>query len=51
VIPGANGSFGDQNGNRHFIGTRLTAWATSLAVHKDGVEFEMNNEPLLYPIK
>ena len=51
VIPGAGGSFGDRNGNRYFIGARLPDGSTLMAVYEDAVEFQMDNERLLYPIK
>lgn len=51
VIPGADGSFGDQNGNRYFIGARLPDGSILMAVREDAVEFRLNNEPLLYQIK
>lgn len=51
VIPGAGGSFGDSNGNRYFVGARLPDGSKLMAVHEDAVEFQLNNEPLLYPIK
>ena len=51
VIPGDGGSFGDQNGNRYFIGARLPDGSKLMAVRDDAVEFELNNEPLIYPLK
>lgn len=51
VIPGEGGSFGDQNGNRYFIGARLPDGSKLIAVREDAVEFELNNEPLIYPLK
>ena len=51
VIPGAGGSFGDQDGNRYFIGARLPDGSTLVAVHEEAVEFQLNNVPLIYPIK
>lgn len=51
VIPGAAGSFGDQNGNRYFIGARLPDGSILVGVDEDAVEFRLNNEKILYPIK
>lgn len=51
VIPGANGSFGDQHGNRYFVGARLPDGSTLTAVHDDAVEFRLDNRPLIYPIR
>lgn len=51
VIPGENGSFGNGNGTRYFVGGVLPDGAEVVAIRADAIEFSIGTKNIVYLIK